>query len=98
MNAILVALDRLSRMIHHPSEHERRPLPPALTTHAGIPGVPTARFWADEWPKFSLEQMATLTDTDIQRNYPGTYGQPHYYLAISGGGPNGAFGVGLLDD
>jgi predicted acylesterase/phospholipase RssA len=74
----------------------RNPLPLELTNEAGVPGVPEARFWGDEWPKFSLEIIETFTDDDFLRHYPGTYNRPHNYLAISGGGANGAFGAGLL--
>ena len=74
----------------------RNPLPLELTNEAGIPGVPRACFWGDEWPEWDREIMETLTDEDWQRNYQGIYNKPHYYLAISGGGANGAFGAGLL--
>jgi hypothetical protein len=69
---------------------ERNPLPPELTKQASIPGVPEARFWADEWPKYSLEKIESYTDADYRRYYPGIYDQPHNYLAISGGGADGA--------
>ena len=32
----------------------RNPLPLELTNQAVIPGIPEARFWGDEWPKFSM--------------------------------------------
>jgi predicted patatin/cPLA2 family phospholipase len=63
---------------------------------AAIPGVPNARFWGDEWPKFSVERFDTFTAADFRENYSKIYGRPHNYLAISGGGANGAFGAGLL--
>jgi hypothetical protein len=75
---------------------ERNPLPVELTNQAGIPGVPEARFWGDEWPKFSIDRFAKFTETDFQRHFSGVYRQPHNYLAISGGGANGAFGAGLF--
>jgi predicted acylesterase/phospholipase RssA len=75
---------------------ERNPLPLELTNEAGVPGVPEARFWGDKWPKYSLEVFETFTDEDFLRGYPGIYNKPHHYLAISGGGANGAFGAGLL--
>ena len=74
----------------------RNPLPLELTNEASIPGVPEARFWGDEWPKFSLEMFETYTDDDYHRNFSGIYNKPHNYMAISGGGANGAFGAGLL--
>ena len=74
----------------------RNPVPPELVSQVGIEGIPEARFWGDEWPKFSLELFETYTDADFQKHFSGVYGTPHNYLAISGGGPNGAFGAGLF--
>lgn len=75
---------------------ERHPLPPEYTLKAEIPGVPEARFWGDEWPTFASERFEEFTVADFQREYSGIYNKPHNYLAISGGGANGAFGAGLL--
>ncbi|MEE8352237.1 MAG: patatin-like phospholipase family protein [Rhodospirillales bacterium] len=75
---------------------ERNPLPLEQTKHAGIPGVPNARFWGDEWPKFGVKIIETYTEAQFRRHFSGVYDQPHNYLAISGGGANGAFGAGLL--
>jgi predicted acylesterase/phospholipase RssA len=75
---------------------ERQPLPPEYTLKAGIPGIPEARFWGDEWPTFAEEKLEEFTVDDIQREFSGIYNKPHNYLAISGGGANGAFGAGLL--
>jgi len=74
----------------------RNPLPLELTKQAGIPGVPQARFWGDEWADWDREIIETYTDEDYRRDYEGIYNKPHNYLAISGGGANGAFGAGLL--
>lgn len=73
-----------------------RPVPPELTSQVGIEGIPEARFWGDEWPTFSLEKFETFTDTDFKTHYSGVYEKSHHYLAISGGGANGAFGAGLF--
>ena len=75
---------------------ERRALPPEYTLDAAIPGIPEARFWGDEWPTFSVEKFESYTDSDLKENFSKLYNQPHNYLAISGGGANGAFGAGLL--
>jgi predicted patatin/cPLA2 family phospholipase len=75
---------------------ERHPLPPEYTTKAHIPGIPEARFWGDEWPTFATERFATFTEADFRREFPESYEKPHNYLAISGGGANGAYGAGLL--
>ena len=75
---------------------ERHPLPPEYILKAGIPGIPEARFWGDEWPTFASEKIEEFTVADFQQEYAGIYNKPHNYLAISGGGANGAFGAGLL--
>ena len=75
---------------------ERNPVPEDLITKAVIPGVPRARFWADEWFKLSEERLTHLSDADTKKHYAAVYGKPHNYLAISGGGADGAFGAGLL--
>ena len=69
---------------------------PEYASSAGASQYPEARFWGDEWPTFSVERLATFTETDFRREFPSSYDRPHNYLAISGGGPNGAFGAGLL--
>lgn len=79
-----------------PSRNQQEILPIDLTSQASIPGVPEARFWADEWPKFSLDKFDTMTDADFEREMPSSFNVAHNYLAISGGGANGAFGAGLL--
>jgi hypothetical protein len=78
------------------SAPERHAVPAELITQANISGIPEARFWADEWPKFSEEKFANFTISDFQKYFSSIYDKPHNYLAISGGGPNGAFGAGLL--
>jgi predicted acylesterase/phospholipase RssA len=75
---------------------ERTPLPLELTNKASIPGIPDARFWGDEWPKFAMQMFETSSSAELREKFPGIYGKPHDYLAISGGGANGAFGAGLL--
>jgi hypothetical protein len=75
---------------------ERHPVPRELTKYACIPGIPRARFWGDEWPQYSKDLLETFTEADCKQYYAGVYNKPHNYLAISGGGANGAFGAGLL--
>lgn len=67
-----------------------------LVDQAVIPGIPEARCWADEWPEYSREKLETFTDEDLEKSMPALYKAPHNYLAISGGGANGAFGAGML--
>lgn len=91
--AICISLLILSACSNTP---ERHVLPIDLTKQAEIPGVPGARFWADEWPKFSIERFEKYSEEEFQQHFSGIYEQPHNYLAISGGGANGAFGAGLF--
>ncbi len=72
-------------------------MPTELTSRVEIAGIPEARFWGDEWPKFSLDRLNTYTESDFREHFSGTYQKAHNYLAISGGGEHGAFGAGLLE-
>jgi hypothetical protein len=44
---------------------ERQPLPPEYALKAGIPGIPDARFWGDEWPTFAAERADEFTVADF---------------------------------
>lgn len=74
---------------------DRTPLPADLYHQAEIPGIPKARYWGDEPPPWAEEWFATSRE-EHQANHPGIFGKEHNYLAISGGGANGAFSAGLL--
>ena len=63
---------------------------------AVIPGVPDARFWGDEWPEWSIEFFDQISDEELREQFSAVYARPHHYLAISGGGANGAYGAGIL--
>lgn len=78
------------------SAPERNPLPIELTNEAVVAGAETGRFWGDEWPKWSRDRFQSLSEQELEKSYGGVYRKPHAYLAISGGGANGAFGAGLL--
>ena len=90
----LISLGLLSGCVGVP---ERNPVPAELTLVAGIPGIPDARAWADEWPKFSEEIFENFTEADYRREFSAVYGKSANFLAISGGGANGAFGAGLFN-
>jgi len=92
----LVAIGLLLAVAGCASTPKRNPVPPELTSQVGIEGIPEARFWGDEWPKFSLERFETYNDVDFRKHFPGVYGKIHSYLASTGGGGNGAFGAGLF--
>ena len=75
---------------------ERKPLPESLSEQAQIPDIPRARYWADAVPP-ETDEWFTLTKKELKALYPASFGQPHNYLAISGGGPNGAYAAGILN-
>ena len=68
-----------------------------MSDKAAIPGISaSARSWADQ--EFDDEEtLAQLTTNDIRDSFPALIGQPLNLLAISGGGPRGAFAAGLLN-
>jgi predicted patatin/cPLA2 family phospholipase len=66
-----------------------------LQESAAIAGIPGARHWGDRSPP-GIERWRNASEAELKRDYAGVFGVPHTYLAISGGGPDGAFGAGLL--
>ena len=74
---------------------KRKPLPQELYSRATVPGDPRARTWGDEPPPWADAWFATPRE-ELHAQYRGIVGCEHNYLAISGGGANGAFGAGLL--
>jgi hypothetical protein len=62
---------------------------------AVIPGIPGARYWGDHQPP-GVERWLKASDNELKRDYAAVFGVPHNYLALSGGGANGAYGAGLL--
>ena len=73
----------------------RTPVPQELSETAQITGIPKARSWGDE-PAPWIDAWFALSQAELEARYPGVMGKEHNYLAISGGGQNGAFGTGLL--
>jgi hypothetical protein len=65
---------------------ERHPLPPEYTLAAGIPGIPDARFWGDEWPTFAIERFEKFTVADFQREFDAVYDGPHHITSRSPAG------------
>ncbi len=75
---------------------ERRPLPEDLYARSQIPGIPDARYWADEMPPHA-ENLMAMSREELRARYPALVDRPITLLAISGGGSDGAFGAGLLN-
>lgn len=76
----------------------RNPLPQQGDQLAEIPGLPPeARFWGDQAPQLLLERLRTWSPEQLQALVPTWYGRGLNFLAISGGGQDGAFGAGLVN-
>ena len=73
----------------------RNPVPEDLSDTAKISNIPRARAWGDEPPQYANEWF-NLPKSEIEKQFPALFRSSHNYLAISGGGANGAFGAGLL--
>ena len=97
--AVLVAVSLIASGCSTPSRLSAVPM--ALTTEAEIPGIPNARFWPDDPDSIAAMTTAAMASlkaeaesgvtVDANGNLP-----PVSFLAISGGGDDGAFGAGLL--
>jgi len=77
------------------TSHKRNPLPEAYGDIAQIPYIPDARVWGDTIPPGIQERIAEIKEQIREKEPEAKYEQIDY-LAISGGGANGAFGAGLL--
>ena len=75
--------------------HKRNPLPEAYSDIAQIPYIPYGRFWGDRVPSWLEEKIDDIKE-QIRQSESDTKDISSDYLAISGGGANGAFGAGLL--
>ena len=74
---------------------KRNALPEPYVEEAGIEGIPFARFWGDAMPPNMDKRMALAYEQIKKLPLEKRYYQ-NDYLALSGGGANGAFGAGLL--
>ncbi len=71
------------------------PLPQAQSTAAQVPGIPGARYWGDIQPP-GFDTWLKLGDAEIAATFSGVMNREHHYLALSGGGADGAYGAGIL--
>ena len=74
----------------------RNAVPENKVELATIPGGDIARLWGDEAPSDAEARLELLRKQMSANDKDGDFTRPHYYLTISGGGANGAFGAGLL--
>jgi predicted acylesterase/phospholipase RssA len=77
----------------------RNAVPPELVEQARIPYLPDVRAWAGRPSPAMMRDLAESFAQESPGDFPqGADGVVDYaHLAISGGGPNGAFGAGLLN-
>ena len=62
---------------------------------AEVLGIQRVRSWGDALPPWAHDWFHK-SKAELKERYSGIYGRRHTYLAISGGGENGAFAAGLL--
>jgi predicted patatin/cPLA2 family phospholipase len=82
------------------SLERREAVPEQAVQRAQIPGIANARFWPmSDNSAIVAEALVSLDKEQAARQQDGETGPlpPVAYLAISGGGDNGAFGAGLLN-
>ncbi|GAB6905209.1 patatin-like phospholipase family protein [Desulfosarcina cetonica] len=79
---------------------DRNALPDASAVSARIPGIDQAYIWGDQSGlRLDTHKSASLKKIEAMVANHGemVLKKPLYYLALSGGGPNGAFGAGILN-
>jgi len=75
---------------------ERNPLPEDKYAESRVLGVSNIRFWSDEaYPGASV--FLNASPDELRSMFPALAERELHFLAISGGGENGAFGAGLLN-
>lgn len=74
----------------------RSPVPETMHQQASVLGRQDLRFWGDNEPPATWSKFKKLSGEEIRQRYPAISRTEHNYLAISGGGANGAYGAGLL--
>lgn len=79
---------------------QRNPVPELSVDEAVVAGFPDVRFWGDEEPENGIQMMRETRDRQaaagILYDAAGKF-VPTTFLALSGGGSEGAFGAGLLN-
>ena len=71
----------------------REPVPESLVDRSAVPGYSHIRYWGDTGEGLSPDIVAEVR---AQQRAAGFAPKPPSFLAISGGGSNGAFGAGVL--
>ena len=74
-------------------ESLRDPVPEPLVTQSAVPGYKNIRYWGDNGEGLSPGIVAEI---EAQQKASGNIHKESNFLAVSGGGSNGAFGAGVL--
>lgn len=74
----------------------RYPVPEAMHQQATVLGQDNLRHWVDREPPEKWSTAMSLSREEILQRFPAISQTEHNYLAISGGGANGAYGAGVL--
>lgn len=74
-------------------ESLRSPVPETLLSSTNVPGYSKIRYWGDDPNGISPETVAVIA---AQQRASGNTSQNRSFLAVSGGGSDGAFGAGVL--
>ncbi len=78
------------------AELPRNPLPEEGYEEATVLGRADLRYWGDKVPQLPWIEYARSNPDQVVEKYPAVARTEHNYLALSGGGANGAYGAGLL--
>ncbi len=74
----------------------RHVLPESLLDQAVVPGGSSARMWGDELPDDIDARIEVFRKQFGDNSERDVFSNPPTYLALSGGGANGAYGAGFL--
>jgi hypothetical protein len=80
----------------HACASTRNALPEPLLDQAVVPGGSAARMWGDELPDDIDARIEVFRKQFGDNSERDVFSNPPTYLALSGGGANGAYGAGLL--
>ena len=71
----------------------RDPVPAALLASSAVPGYSQIRYWGDDAAAIDTRMVDEIA---AQQRESGNMATDRYFLSVSGGGSNGAFGAGIL--
>jgi len=78
------------------ADFARNPLPAERYQEATVLDRSDLRFWADRAADLDWAALRTMSADQLSSEYSAVTAVEHSYLALSGGGANGAYGAGML--